>query len=84
MSGGHFNYAQYKINEIVDSIEKLIEDNEDGFSDKTIQEFETGRELLLKAQIYAQRIDWLVSGDDLEKTFHKRLKEDLEKIELED
>lgn len=26
-----------------------------------------------------QRIDWLIAGDDGEETFHRRLKEDLEK-----
>lgn len=30
------------------------------------------------AQIYTQRIDWLVSGDDSEDSFRERLKEDLE------
>lgn len=29
------------------------------------------------AQVYAQRIDWLLSGDDGEDNFHLRLKEDL-------
>jgi hypothetical protein len=32
------------------------------------------------AQIYAQRIDWLISGDDGEDSFRERLKEDLEKL----
>lgn len=52
------------------------------FSDKTIKEFKKGIEYLKKAYIYAQRIDWLVSGDDGEEEFHKRLKEDLEKNEV--
>lgn len=33
-----------------------------------------------KAYIYAQRIDWLLSGDDGEKSFHKRLKEELQQL----
>ena len=52
------------------------------FSDKTIEEFKNGIEILKKAYIYAHRIDWLVSGDDGEDTFHKRLKEDLEELNL--
>jgi hypothetical protein len=32
------------------------------------------------AQIYAQRIDWLVSGDDNEDSFHKRLAKDLAEV----
>jgi len=40
-------------------------------------------DLLRKAEIYAQRIDWLVSGDDGNDTFLKRLEEDLNKLENE-
>ena len=81
MSGGHFNYAQYKIGDIADSIEQLIfddsEDSDGRYSDETISEFRTALRLLRRAEIYAQRIDWLVSCDDGEETFHKRLALDL-------
>lgn len=30
--------------------------------------------------IYTQRIDWLLSGDDGEESFHSRLKEELDKL----
>lgn len=86
MSGGHFDYSQYQIENIVESIEKLIEENDSkefNYESKTISEFKIARELLMKAQVYAQRIDWLVSCDDSEKTFHERLKEDLLKIKKE-
>lgn len=33
------------------------------------------------ASIYAQRIDWLLSGDDSEDSFKKRLKENLDELE---
>lgn len=33
-----------------------------------------------QAEVYAQRIDWLLSGDDGEESFHERLKEDLDKL----
>jgi hypothetical protein len=36
------------------------------------------------AEIYAQRIDWLLSGDDGEDSFRERLKEDLEKLKQKD
>ena len=81
MSGGHFNYAQYKIGDIADSIEQLIfddsEDSDGRYTDETISEFRTALRLLRRAQIYAQRIDWLVSCDDGEDTFRKRLALDL-------
>jgi hypothetical protein len=36
---------------------------------------------LLLAQIYVQRIDWLVSGDDGEDSFHSRLDADFEALD---
>lgn len=32
------------------------------------------------ASVYAQRVDWLICGDDSEESFHERLAEDLAKI----
>ena len=89
MSGGHFDYAQYRIQEIMDSIEDEIRYNnsprEDGdeprnFSEETISEFAVGLTYLEIAQVYVQRIDWLLSGDDSEESFHKRIIEDLNEI----
>lgn len=103
MSGGHFDYKQYHIGEIADSIERQINNNgepytkeelKDGYyfgEDSTenchyeypediIEEFKKGLYFLRMAQIYAQRIDWLLSCDDGEDSFRERLKEDLEQI----
>ena len=43
----------------------------------TIEEFRKAVTYLRIAETYAQRIDWLLAGDDSERTFHKRLKADL-------
>lgn len=95
MSGGHFEYSQYQIEQIASDIEQLIinndseEKNEWGdplfiqYSAETIEEFKKGLSILRQAFVYAQRIDWLVSGDDSEDTFHQRLANDLDKIEVE-
>ena len=113
MSGGHFDYYQWQINDIANSIEDYIyghsideEDIEDyiedhwleeeekeyirknkhtipnryEFNKETIKEFKKGLSILRKAYIYAQRIDWLLSGDDGEESFHKRLKEELDNL----
>jgi len=94
MSGGHFDYQQYQLNNIADQIEELISSNDDetlnkwgqprghGFSAATVAEFKTAVRLLRQAYVYAQRIDWLVSDDDSEKSFHRRLKDDLSALEL--
>jgi hypothetical protein len=89
MSGGHFDYKQYDIFEIAREIERLIKNNNSdqtneygtvairSYSDGTIQKFRTAVDILSQAAIMAQRIDWLVSGDDGEETFHQRWDEDL-------
>lgn len=51
------------------------------YSEETIAEFKKGLDILRRAYIYAQRIDWLLSGDDREKSFHERLKEELDELE---
>lgn len=114
MSGGHFNYQQYRIADIRTSIEEYINGeaiepsdverfikdwfhdpnceeaayirkhhhtmpNRNGYSEATVNEFYKAVELLRMAETYVERIDYLLSGDDSEKSFHRRLKEDLEK-----
>jgi hypothetical protein len=92
MSGGHFQYNQWEIGNIADEVEQLIITNDSEeldrwgdrkgchFNPETIEEFKKGLILLRQAYVYAQRIDWLVSGDDGEDSFHSRLKNDLEKL----
>lgn len=50
-------------------------------SPETIQELRNAVRALKQAAIYAQRVDWFLSGDDGEESFHKRLKEDLKYID---
>lgn len=92
MSGGHFQYKQWEIGNIADEVEQLILTNDSEekdewgdrkgyhYSPETIEEFKKGLVLLRQAYVYAQRIDWLVSGDDGEDSFHRRLKIELEKL----
>ena len=80
MSGGHFDYAQYRIQDIITAINEFIGSKDNEFSDKTISEIRRGVKILRMASVYAQRIDWLISGDDGEDEFHKRLSEELGKI----
>ena len=64
--------------------EKYPEDlNHYKYSDEIIEEFKKGYEILRKAEIYAQRIDWYLAGDDGEDSFMERLKQDLDALEVE-
>ena len=83
MSGGRFEYKQNNINYIADQIEEVVLKNskkkiDNKYPEEVIEKFKEGIDILRKAAIYAQRIDWLLSGDDGEETFLKRLKKDLE------
>jgi len=109
MSGGHFDYDQYKIGYIADKIEQLIENNgkpktkeelrEQSWIDEewlernpearnhhkyprvVIKRFKEAVNILRQAEIYAHRIDWLLSGDDGEENFLKRLENELDFFE---
>jgi hypothetical protein len=108
MSGGAFNYDQYKIGYMVDQIEEVVVKNgvektpedlkEEGwrdpdwykkypedlfhykYPDEVIEKMKEGIEVLKRAQIYAHRIDWLLSGDDGEESFLRRLEEELNEL----
>jgi hypothetical protein len=108
MSGGAFDYNQYKIGYIADQIEEVIVKNgvektpeelkdeswrddswydkypEDLFHykypDEVIEKMKEAVKTLHIAQEYAQRVDWLLSGDDGEESFLSRLEENLKKI----
>lgn len=104
MSGGHFNYKQYQIEEIIESIQSVIDNNGklkpekelwqdkeylekypeekywSKYDDQVLKIMKDAVKHLTIAQIYAQRVDWFLSGDDGEDSLKERLKEDLMKI----
>ena len=107
MSGGHFNYNQYKIREIADSIHLELDrmGKEKNFrkmdmrsewyetypeeryhtvySPEIVEKFKEAVISLRQAEVYAQRIDWYLSGDDGDATFLLRLEQDLTKLKKE-
>ena len=84
MSGGHFDGQQYRLDEIADSIEQLIKDNDvkneygesNNYSIRTINKLKKTIKNLRKTAKQVQRVDWLVGGDDSEESFHKRWDEE--------
>lgn len=92
MSGGHFDYAQYRIEDIAREIDELIEKNEDTSLDsfgcvignfypkEIIDKFDEARKTLRLSAAMAQRIDYLVSGDDGEESFLSRWHEEVESL----
>ena len=84
MSGGHFDYSQFRVREIAEDIERLIASNDDqtkdewgerrgrGYPPEIIAKFREAAHTLERAADMAQRVDWLVSGDDGEECFLRR------------
>lgn len=67
-----------------DWYEKYPEDrNHYEYPADVIAEFKKGYEILRKAAIYTQRIDWLLSGDDGCESFLRRLKAELVSLDNE-
>lgn len=52
-------------------------------SDETINAMKEAYRQIRIAEIYAERVDWMMSGDDSEESFRERIKEDLEEFEKE-
>ncbi|KIO44198.1 hypothetical protein [Sanguibacteroides justesenii] len=52
-------------------------------SDETINAMKEAYRQIRIAEIYATRVDWMMSGDDSEESFRKRVKEDLAEFEKE-
>lgn len=89
MSGGHFNYAQYRINDIAVEIDELIKSNDNKTLDEfgweegnnyfpaIIEKFKEAAHTLRQAAEMAQRVDWLLSGDDSEDCFLRRWDEEV-------
>lgn len=108
MSGGHFDYNQYYIDNIIEDIEEHLEsmgkekedvDNpymRDFYSkypearnhrieSEEVQERMRHAIRALKiAKVYAQRVDWYLSGDDGEESFLERLDKELDKLNVEE
>lgn len=88
MSGGHFDYIQYRIDDAAEEIASTIarmgtydEDydcNWPEYSPETVQKMRECEATLRKAAAMLHRVDWLLSGDDSEETFHERWKHDLQ------
>ena len=95
MSGGHWEYMQYQIDRIAEDVSHLIENNDSeafdrwgnligrGYNPDVIDKFREAEQVLRRVYIYAQRIDWLLSGDDGEEQFLLRLARELSALEGE-
>ena len=88
MSGSRFGYNQWLLLEMAELIDEDVAENnvpdECGYqrdlSKRTIAILKKTSKILKEASVYVNNIDLLLSGDQDEKSFHKRVKEDLKEI----
>jgi len=80
MSGGYWDYGQYKIRNIVYELTKTHEDGIALMDEQMKLNLIKLIRTLKEADVHMQRLDWFLSGDDGQEAYHKRLKEDLDKL----
>ena len=90
MSGGRFDYVQFRFGEIVESIRSEIANNDSTEKDEwgcdkgrhlpadIIAKFKETADTVERAEKMVTRVDWLLSGDDGENTFRNRWKKEVE------
>lgn len=88
MSGGHFEYENYRLSDIGDKLRLSITKCRKGyeyyeykepFLNEMIRVYNLTREL----EVLLERVDWVLSGDDGEDTYFERLQEDIADIEYD-
>ena len=84
MSGGHFDYQQYRIDVIAEEIDEVIVSNDNesldewgqrrgnNYPPEIIEKFREAAHTLRQAAEMVRRIDWLLSGNDGENCFLSR------------
>lgn len=70
MSGGHFDYIQYRFEDIAEEIGRQAAENE--YPPEVIERFNIAAEQVRKAGKMIQRVDWLLSDDDGPESFLTR------------
>ena len=91
MSGGTFDYSQYRIIDIIETIQSHINsqgekidyeygDKHQIFEPDVLKRLQDAIECLKKAYVYAQRIDRFLAGNDGDETFIRRLNEELNEL----
>lgn len=92
MSGGYFDHKDWHIDDFADDIQQKIRNNDSTelnewgvrigrhYSAETMAKFRQAVEHLRIARLYLRRIDYLLSGDDSEDSFHRNLEQDLQRM----
>jgi len=80
MSGGTWDHGQFKIQYIVDDLEKTEAIDLIRLTPHMRRSLLKTTAMLKECAVRMQRLDWYLAGDDGEETYRSRLKEELEKL----
>ena len=82
MSGGHFDYRQHLITDLIQELEAISFEDTEFIKDKEtfLKVVDACITHLRLGYIMIHRIDYLLSGDDGEDSFYNRLFEELNKV----
>lgn len=75
MSGGHFDYHQFRMREIAEEIEKIAKSGT--FREDVLNRFSEAAHTVNQAADMVQRVDWLLCYDDGEDSFIRRWEEEV-------
>ena len=89
MSGGRWDYVQYRLEDIARDISEIIKTNDSteltewgtqygrGYDVDTLDALSEAIPIIRMAAVHIQRADWLLSGDDGEDSYLRRLRQDI-------
>lgn len=88
MSGGAFDYLQYKIECAREDIQAyldnqgktIVNEHYEVYSPEVQQAFRDAIKALSIAEVYLQRVDYFLAGDDGEENFLRRLYDELSEL----
>ena len=87
MSGGAFNYEEFKIQHIAEQVDFEIQNNDlpdphygqaNGYSKETLYYMQYTRDTLLHSHKMTKHLDYLLSGDTGEASYLERVKNELQ------
>lgn len=79
---GYFDYAQNVFDELIIELKGLTESED--YNETTVAEFKKALRTSQELQILIDRIDYLVSGEETEESFHQSLGDELEELDSEE
>ncbi len=76
MSGGAFDYLQFRIDDCAFDVKQKVVDYDKTCTEQTLVRIKKCADSLEKVGKMLQRVDYFVAGDDGEESFNRRWEED--------